>query len=596
MIATLNNTCNQMRKHIASAKSDSAPMLEEASTLVASKQESETKQAVLNAFTKHFIVADEELDMLTSSAVPVNEQLFVVLNRVKKIHDDCEPLLGSENERLGMEMMEQTSRNLDAGFKKLYNWVQRAFKGLDFEDPQISGSIRRALRVLSERPSMFQNCLEVLADAREQTLSGAFQTALLGAGDGSGSAIEFSAHDLLRYMGDMLAWVHSTTVSEKESLEGLFIADADAINRGMQLGKVSEPWLQDLGPVGLSNDDPDTQQPSFDGEKALKDLVSRSLATITSTLQQRIELAIHQHDDVILLFKGQNLLTFYHALFAKLLSPTSAFTSTIESLISTAQSHLHHSLDSDTSTSWPTDPNAGSSTDKANLRTLTALATITPPTSWPPAQLSLFLTHYLSPTLDFASRVALAEKSPQSSQSEFADIDLMTAIGYMAANIAWLGAHAANLAATAPFADRSLKTTLEDALVRRVYTSMMGASGVGALIEELDGRIDTNTGTITDPPTDPTTLLTSLPEYAARLDEFLADGYAEIVGRVSEKQHAYEHENANVEKEERRSIAQDAKQRFLGELSHVLAKLGKLGEEFTEAYPRTMEDVEVLLG
>jgi hypothetical protein len=596
MITTLNNSCDQMRKHIVSAKSTSAPMLEEASTLIAGKQESETKQAVLTAFTKHFIVADEELNVLTSSAVPVNEQFFVILNRVKKIHNDCEPLLGSENERLGMEIMEQTSRNLDAGFKKLYNWVQRALKGLDFEDPKISGSIRRALRVLSERPSMFQKCLEVLADAREQTLSDAFQTALSGAGDGSGSAIEFSAHDLLRYMGDMLAWVHSTTVSEKESLEGLFIADADAINRGMQLGKVSEPWLQEFGPVGLSNDDPEIQQPSFDGQKALKDLVSRSLTTITSTLQQRVELAIHQHDDIILLFKGQNLLSFYHALFVKLLSPTSALTRTIESLISTTQSHLQHSLDSDTSTSWPTDPTAGSSSHKANLRTLTALATIMPPTSWSPAQLSFFLTHYLSPTLDFASRVALAEKSPQSSHPRFTDIDLMTAIGYMAANITWLSAYAANLAATAPFADRSLKTTLEDALVRRVYTSMMEASGVGALIEELDASIDTNTGTTTDPPSDPTTLLTTLPEYAAQLDDFLADGYAEIVGRVNEKQHAYEHEIANTEKENRRSIAQDAKQRFLVEVSHVLAKLEELGEEYTEAYPRTMEDVEVLLG
>jgi hypothetical protein len=575
MIATLNNTCTQMRAHIASAKSDSSPMLDEARTLLTAKHESATKHAVLRAFTTHFLIPDADLDVLTSSAVPVSDHFFVILTRVKKIHQDCEPLLGSENERLGMEMMEQTSRNLDAGFKKLYNWVQRALKGLDFEDPQISGSIRRALRVLAERPSMFQNCLEVLAEAREQTLSAAFQTALSGEGDGAGSAIEFSAHDLLRYMGDMLAWVHSTTVSEKESLEGLFIADEDAINLGMQLGKVSEPWLQD------PRSDPDDSS-SFDGETALKSLVTRSLSSITSTLQQRIELAIHQHDDTLLLFKAQNLLTFYYALFAKLLSPSSTLASTIASLISTTQAHLHASLDStETPTAWAANPTTGPTTHKSHLRALDALASVTPPAAWPTAQLDVLLTHYLGSTLGFAKHTAAAE-----AETDSTDADLLAAIGYTGANIAWVGAHfpvdgrAEQMGIIGPYADRALKTTLEDALIKRVYTSMMDASGVGALSEQLVIEA-----------ADADLFLAKLPEFAAQLDDFLADGYAEIAGRVGDK--IYDYAGSGDGK---REIVEEAKGRFLEELSGLLGEVGRRGGEFSEAYPRTMEDVEVLLG
>lgn len=577
MITTLNNTCSQMRAHIASAKIDSAPMLEEASTLLAAKHESATKQAVLAAFTQHFIVANDELRVLTSSAVPVDEQFFVLLSRVKKIHEDCEPLLGSENERLGMEMMEQTSRNLDAGFKKLYNWVQRALKGLDFEDPQISGSIRRALRFLSERPSMFQNCLEVLADAREQTLSDAFQTALSGEGDGTGSAIEFSAHDLLRYMGDMLAWVHSTTVSEKESLQGLFIADADAINRGMQLGKVSESWLQD-SELSVSNDDSHTEPLTFDGEKALKDLVSRSLSNITTTLQHRTELAIHQHDDILLLFKAQSLLTFYHALFAKLLSPSSPLSTTISSLISTTQSHLHSTLDSDPDTSWASSPTSGPDHHQSNLLALSTLAAITPPTSWPPAQLSLLLSHYLGPTLTFATHIA------RSDPASITDIDLLTAIGYMSANLQWLAGNSLSIAdlTAAPFADSALKTSLEDALAQRVFDTMMRSSGVGPLSEELAENAEVHAK--------PSLLLAHLPEYAARLDDFLADGYAEVVGRVK----GYDYGDGKGG--EKREVVGEAKERFLEVLEEVLGRVEGLGGEATGSYPRTMEDVVVLLG
>ena len=583
MIITLNNTCDQMRKHIALAKSDSTPMLEEASTLVASKQETETKQAVLTAFTKHFIVADEELDLLTSSAMPVNEQFFVVLSRVKQIHDDCEALLGSENERLGMEMMEQTARNLDAGFKKLYNWVQRALKGLDFEEPQISGSIRRALRVLSERPSMFQKCLEFLADSREQTLSDAFQRALSGTGDASGNAIDFSAHDLLRYMGDMLAWVHSTTVSEKESLEGLFIADADAINRGMKLGKVSEPWLQEFGMGGISNADTELSEAahpdSFDGEKALKDLVSRSLSTITVTVRERIELAIHQHDDVFLLFKAQNLLTFYHNLFAKLLDPTSALTTTIRTLETATQSHLYQALDSDASTSWPSDPTTGPLQHNTYLTTLSTLFTITPPTSMPPTQFSRFLAHYIGPTLEFAQQVSHAETEPD--QGDAPDVHLMIAISYVTTNINFLSKYTIAgdeyTKIVAPFTDHHLQKTLENAMVQRVYTSMMSSSGLTALTSSSSDEEGEELNV---------SILPKLPEYADQLDAFLRDGYTEIAGRLRE------YEN----REEGRKIVEEAKERFLEELQGVFVKLEALGEEYREVYPRTMEDVEVLLG
>ena len=560
-------------------------MLEEASSLVASKQETEAKQAVLAAFTKHFIIADEELDLLTSSAMPVNEQFFGVLNRVKQIHDDCEALLGSENERLGMEMMEQTARNLDAGFKKLYNWVQRALKGLDFEDPHISGSIRRALRVLSERPSMFQKCLEFLADSREQTLSDAFQMALSGTGDGSGNAIDFSAHDLLRYMGDMLAWVHSTTVSEKESLEGLFIADADAINRGMKLGKASEPWLQESGMGGVSDATialSEAAHPdSFDGEKALKDLVSRSLSTITNTLRERIDLAIHQQDDAVLLFKAQNLLTFYHDLFAKLLNPTSALTTTIHTLETATRSHLHQTLDSEAFTSWPADPTTGPLQHKTNLTTLSTLFAITPPTTMPPTQFSSFLTHYIGPTLEFAQQVSHAETEAE--QGGSTDAHLMMAISYVTTNINWLAKY--TIAGdeytdiVAPFTDHSLRSALEEAMVQRVYTSMMSASGLNDLTseeeEEEEGEKELNAS-----------ILPKLPEYADQLDAFLRDGYTEIAGRLRE------HES----REEGRKILEEAKERFLNRLYGVFVKLETLGQEYREVYPRTMEDVEVLLG
>src|SRR2546423_3107633 len=346
MIATLNRTCDEMRKHIAQAKQETGPMLDEATSLMAAKRGCAAKQEILDVFNKHFIVSDEDLSALTSSMEPVDDRFFAVLARVKKIHEDCEVLLESEDQTLGMELMEQTSRDLDAAFKKLYQWIQREFKTLDLEDPHISGSIRRALRVLAERPSLFQNCLDFFAEAREHTLSDAFRIALteaVGGSEGAGSAkpIEFSTHDLLRYLGDMLAWVHSSGVSEKESLEGLFIADGGEIAKGIKAGKDSEPWSR----LRSEDNEVDNSDESvFDGQKALNDLVTRNLAGVCQILRQRIEVAVRHNDDPVVVYKSLHLLRFYHDIFSKLLGQESGLADTLKGLDAKVFEHFEHIL------------------------------------------------------------------------------------------------------------------------------------------------------------------------------------------------------------------------------------------------------------
>ncbi|CAG8153663.1 unnamed protein product [Penicillium nalgiovense] len=331
VVSTLNQTCEDMRKRINLAKQDTAPVLEEASALVAQKKETETKQQLLEAFSKHFLVPEEELLVLTSAEEPIDERFFDVLARVKQVHHDCEVLLGGENQRLGLEVMESSTRNLNSAYQKLYRWIQKEFRSLNLEDPRISSTIRRALRVLAERPSLFHSCLDFFAEARDYVLSDAFHYALTdavsgangpGAGDHTVKPIEFSAHDPLRYIGDMLAWVHSTTVSEREALESLFVDDGDELARGIQAGLNSEPW---------SRIDED-QEVSFDGQKALSDLVNRDLTGVSRSLRQRVELVIQSHEDPVTCYKVVNLLSFYRTTFTKLVGTQSHLVDLIQSL------------------------------------------------------------------------------------------------------------------------------------------------------------------------------------------------------------------------------------------------------------------------
>lgn len=339
VITTLNQTCDEMRRHISLAKQDTTPVLEEATTLMAQKKETETKQRLLEAFSKHFLVPEEDLMILNSAEEPIDDRFFDTLARVKQVHHDCEHLLGGENQRLGLEVMELSTRHLNTAYQKLYRWIQKEFQSLNLEDPRISSSIRRALRVLAERPSLFHSCLDFFAEARDYVLSDAFHYALTdamsgangAAGDRSVKPIEFSAHDPLRYIGDMLAWVHSTTVSEREALEALFVADGEELARGIQAGLSSEPW---------SRIDEDEEVVAFDGHKALSDLVNRDLTGVSRSFRQRVELVIQGHDDPVTCYKVVNLLSFYRTTFTKLVGSQSHLVDLMRALEKSTLGHF----------------------------------------------------------------------------------------------------------------------------------------------------------------------------------------------------------------------------------------------------------------
>lgn len=333
-IAKLNKSYDEMKTHISAAHGATASVTHDASSLMTQRQQVETKQQVLASFNKHFLLSEDELSALTSTAEPVDDAFFTVLAKAKGIRKDCEVLLGFENQALGLEIMENTSKNLNLAFQKLYRWIQREFKTLNLENPQMGSPIRRALRVLAERPSLFQNCLDLFAETREQLLSDSFHTALTGSSasgveDRSVKPIELAAHDSLRYVGDMLAWIHSAAVSEREALEILFVSEGDEIAKGIQAGRENEAWH-------LVEDGEDGESAVFDPVKALNELVDRDMSGAARILRQRVEQVIQTNEDVILAYKVANLLNFYRVTFAKLLSVESVLVECLQGLESEA--------------------------------------------------------------------------------------------------------------------------------------------------------------------------------------------------------------------------------------------------------------------
>lgn len=333
-----------MRSSTNEAATEAAPMLEESSQLLAQKATIESKQVLLTAFSNHFILPDDEIAILEGGAEPIGDRFFQILRNVKRIHGDCQVLLASGNERVGAEIMDEMVKHLHSAFQKLFRWVQRELKTLSLETPQVSSGIRRALRVLAERPALFQSCLEFFAEARQKILLDSFYTAMTGNVPGSNTIdhstnpIEAYAHDPLRYIGDMLAWLHSTAVGEQEALEVLFVSqecDEDARKNSM-LGNIeerlkNEPW------VGITDD-------GWDARAGLMSLVDKNLETVCRLLKARIEQAIASQGSSTLNYRLINLINFYCLTFRRILGDGSSLPTAINSLEETALRQFYHIL------------------------------------------------------------------------------------------------------------------------------------------------------------------------------------------------------------------------------------------------------------
>jgi hypothetical protein len=78
-----------------------------------------------------------------------------------------------------------------------------------------------------------RSILEELVHVRRNAILRAFIDALTRGGPGgTPRPIELHAHDPLRYIGDMLAWIHQTVASEREFLESLLNSEKRKRDRG----------------------------------------------------------------------------------------------------------------------------------------------------------------------------------------------------------------------------------------------------------------------------------------------------------------------------------------------------------------------------
>ncbi|EGG21670.1 oligomeric Golgi complex component [Cavenderia fasciculata] len=298
---------SEVRNHLSQSKSSFSNVLQEAKKLSYDLKEIEEKEKMVNDFLVKFKLSDEQEQALQKK--DIDASFFEALKRLSDIHKECKSILSVTYQRPTYEIMEMIAQHQEKAFRKLYSSVKEISKSLQVEVPDIDKILPAALDALQERPSLLSHCLDDIGDYRSRCISTSFITALtMGGPNGTPRPIEINAHDPLRYIGDMLAWIHQTLAFEFElvstiiSKVNILIPIKSTLNKSESLD-----FNEDL----VQNNNNEEQQQIQQQIKPIEKVINASFDLICKPFSCRIEQVLHSKPSIVILYKMISLLDFY---------------------------------------------------------------------------------------------------------------------------------------------------------------------------------------------------------------------------------------------------------------------------------------------
>lgn len=359
-VESMNTCVNDMMGRLQATKSQTRDLINETTKLQNETQKLVLKEKVMATFLDKFQLTPDEivalrgtptaglrmgsqLSLSPPTSLRLSPAFFASLQKVHKIHSDCKILLRSNQQKAGLEIMEQMALLEETAYERLYRCLQEEMRGQTGDNPEIRSLTCSAMTALHVRPLLFQYVLTEFATARRTCVVRGFIQALTRGGPGGTPCpIELHSHDPLRYVGDMLAWVHQSLATEKELTASLLRDSQEKLGSA-----VSSPIIQE------------------------------TLASITEgigrPLQVRVEQVLTTEQDTVVLFKLKNLIHFYlHVVKSIVVSPAPSSAPNAAAAAATAAAAAATSVATETVAAPSGASSSSSAGDVASTTTVTS--------------------------------------------------------------------------------------------------------------------------------------------------------------------------------------------------------------------------------
>lgn len=336
-------TCNDIDSQLTRADESTRYLLEHADGL--RKQRSATAQnaTLLDAFLARFTLTEAQREAIEAQSLPaVGPLLFEAMDRLEAIRADCHVLLVGREEgqqggmRAGIDIMDETASLMDRAQNKVAKWLAFELRTTFREGQEVGSLVRESVKRLESREDLLRPALKALASTRAKQLSNAFQMALTVGGPAPSflpRPIELHAHDPMRYVGDMLAWVHQSVASEREFLLGLFSRLDKELQDSEGRRRVGERRRGLEGSIDYTRDHNVMEQIGLTkGEIWTREVLDRVLEGCGRPLKVRIEQTVTSQEGCITTFRLASLIQFYRVTMERTIGSKAALSKTLSEI------------------------------------------------------------------------------------------------------------------------------------------------------------------------------------------------------------------------------------------------------------------------
>ncbi|CAL1705507.1 unnamed protein product [Somion occarium] len=312
-INAMRTRCDDAQSQLHQTNEACKSLLDRAGSLREQRQEIASRQSVISLFLGRFTLTADEAEAITSREVAVGSRFFSAMTKTERIREDCRVLMAAEEgpTQAGLDIMAATSSYLEQAYDKIFRYCSFEFRqmGRDAQS-EVGPVMQEAVKRLQQRPEVLTEALSILSQTRQATLLTGFMDALTRGGPGDlPRPIELHAHDPLRYVGDMLAWVHQAIAAEREFLESLFGIKGD---------------MRMVGSVRTFR--------KSDEEEWMSELMDAAVGKLSSSLKLRVQQTVQSQESSITLFKIANLLQFYSLTMQRTIGEEAALSKSLKEM------------------------------------------------------------------------------------------------------------------------------------------------------------------------------------------------------------------------------------------------------------------------
>lgn len=328
-LKAMHDCCDHVGERLHAAHADAQPLLQQADSLKKQRcaiyvmsvythadddddddrADIGIQQQVISAFLARFTLSPEQLQTLSSPNSTIGPPLFDVIDHLHQIREHCQLLLAaaaqdespaSHRPNAGLEIMSSTSKQLDVAYTKLQKFAAFQVRGYTRPEVEVSPVMRQVVQHLKARPQALDAVLDTLTTNRSSALLSHFVDALTRGGpNGIPRPIELHAHDPIRYVGDMLAWIHQLMAAEREFLDSFFSVQASSRFPGAPRQDFVHERSSSVSDETVSD------------ESRIRQLMDKDLEGCGRPLKLRVGQTVKSQEGSLMAYRISNLVLFY---------------------------------------------------------------------------------------------------------------------------------------------------------------------------------------------------------------------------------------------------------------------------------------------